>query len=334
MGANLGMFRPHRAKPGRRAVLAGVLACAATATPALGQAYPSRPLRIIVPWGPGGLVDTGGRIVGDALQKALGQAAAVENMPGAGGAIGANQVARATPDGHTLLMATSSLAIDVGGGRALPFDPVKDLAPVGLVADTHSVVVVPPNSPIASVTDLVAAAKAKPGGLSYGSPGIGSPAHLFGELFSQMVGVSMLHVPYGRADALNDVMGGRLAVMFATIPVSMPHIKNGNLRALAVTGPTRDPGLPQIPTVVEAGVADFTVGQWLGVFAPAKTPQPVIARLSEEIAKAVAVPETAATMRARGLVPRTATPQEFAAVLAADIKKWGSVIRTAKIELQ
>lgn len=319
----------------RRARLPG-LACVLLLAAGLAhaQSYPTRAIRLVVPWGPGGLVDTGGRVVAEALQKALGQAATVENQPGAAGTLGAQQVAKSPPDGYTLLVATSSLAIDVGGGRKLAFDPVRDLAPVALVADTHSVIVVPPASPLRTVADLVAAAKAKPGGLSYGTPGIGSPAHLFTELFAQTAGVAMLHVPYARAAALNDLMGGRLDVMFATIPVALPQVANGSVRALAVTGPKRDPGLGQVPTVAEAGVPKYEAGQWVGVFAPARTPEPVVARLHAEISRAIAAPETAALMRSRGLEPRPGGPQEFAAVFAADARKWGEVIRRAKIELQ
>jgi len=312
--------------------LVGAAWCAAG--PAQAQAYPTRALRLVVPWGPGGLVDTGGRVIGDALQKALGQAAAVENVPGAAGTLGAQQVAKSAPDGHTLLVATSSLAIDVGGGRKMSFDPARDLVPVALVADTHNVVIVPPGSPIRSIADLLAAARAKPGGLSYGTPGIGSPAHLFTELFAQTTGVTMLHVPYARAAALNDLMGGRLDVMFATIPVALPQIASASVRPLAVTGAKRDPGLPQVPTVAEAGVAKYEAGQWVGLFAPAGTPGTIVSRLNAEISRAVAQPETAAFLRSRGLEPRPASPQEFAAVFAADARKWGEVIRRAKIELQ
>jgi tripartite-type tricarboxylate transporter receptor subunit TctC len=262
------------------------------------QGFPSRAIRIVVPWPPGGLVDTGGRVVGEALTRALGQSAVVENVPGAAGTLGADQVAKAAPDGHTLLMATSSIAIDVAGGRRTPFDPRRDLVPVAPVADTNNVVIVPAASPFRSVADVIAAAKAKPGDLSYGTPGIGSPAHLFGELFAQTAGVQMLHVPYSRTPAMNDLIGGRLSVMFATIPAATPQIRNGNVRPLAVTGAARFPTLPEVPTVAESGVPGYDAGQWLGVFAPGATPDAVAKRFAD------------------------------------DVQKWGRVIRAAEIKLE
>ena len=301
--------------------------------PAFAQGYPSRAIRIIVPWGPGGLVDIGGRVVGDALQKAFDQATAVENVPGAAGTLGAHQVAKAGPDGHTLLMGTSSIALDVAGGRAMPFDPLRDLALVALVADTYSVLIVPLSSPFKSVAELVAAAKAKPGALSYGTPGIGSPAHLFSELFAQTAGINMLHVPYGRAPALNDLMGGRLDVMFATIPIALAPIKSAQVRPLAVTSARRFPLLPDVATVAEAGVPGYQATQWLGVFAPAATPSEIVQRLNAEITRAIGTPAVAQALQARGLDPRTASPDEFRRVLAADIVKWGQVIRAGNIKL-
>jgi len=323
---------------GRRRVLRGtaLLALGAAAGAmqcAFAQGYPSRAIRIIVPWGPGGLVDVGGRVVGDALQKAFDHPTAVENLPGAAGTLGAHQVAKATPDGHTLLMGTSSIAIDVAGGRALPFDPTRDLAPVALVADTHSVLIVPPASPIKSVADLIGAAKTKPGELSYGTPGIGSPAHLFSELFAQSAGVRMLHVPYGRAPVMNDLMGGRLDVMFATIPVALPQIRNGQVRPLAVTSARRFPLLPEVPVVSEAGVPGYQATQWLGVFVPAATPNEIVQRLHAEITKAINSPAVASALQQRGLDPRTGSPDEFKRVIAADIQKWAQVIRAGNIKL-
>lgn len=329
---------PIRFDAGRRRALRqcalAVLAAAGGRIPAaLAQAYPSRPIRIIVPWGPGGLVDVGGRVVGDALQKAFDQATAVENLPGAAGTLGAHQVSKATPDGHTLLMGTSSIAIDVAGHRTMPFDPMRDLAPVAMVADTYSVLIVPPASPFKSVAEVIAAAKAKPGALSYGTPGIGSPAHLFTELFAQSAGIRMLHVPYGRAPALNDLMGERLDLMFATIPVALPPIKNAQVRPLAVTSARRFPLLPEVPAIAEAGVPGYVATQWLGVFAPAATPAEIVQRLNAEITKAIGTPAVAQTLHARGLDPRTAGPEEFRRVLAADIQKWAQVIRAGNIKL-
>ena len=312
-------------------ILSGAMTLGA---PAFAQAWPSRTIRLVVPWAPGGLVDSGGRIIAEALTGALGQSVVVENVAGVAGTLGALQVARAAPDGYTLLMGTSSLAIDVAGGRKLAFDPSKDLVPVALVADTNNVIVVPADSPVRSVTDLIAAAKAKPGGLEYGTPGIGSPAHLFSELFAQTAKVEMLHVPYSRSPAMNDLIGGRLAVMFATIPAATPQIRNGKLRALAVTGSTRFPTLPDVPTVMEAGLAGYSAGQWLGVFAPTHAPPDVVRRLNDEINKAVGTPAIAKQLVDRGMTPVTVTPNEFAKLFADDVRKWSSVIRAAGIKLE
>jgi len=301
---------------------------------ALAQGYPSRTIRIVVPWAAGGLVDTAGRIVADALGKSLGQSAVVENVPGVAGNLGADQVARAAPDGHTLLMGTSSIAIDVAGGRRVPFDPLKDLVPVALVADTNNVVIVPAASPFKSVADLIAAAKAKPGELSFGTPGIGSPSHLFSELFAQSAGLKMLHVPYSRTPALNDLIGGRLSVMFATIPAAMPQIRSGTVRALAVTGSTRFPTLPDVPTVAESGLPGYDAGQWVGVFAPGGTPADILQRLNVEITKATKTPAVAQQLQERGMIPLAATPAEFAKRFADDVRKWGVVIRASDIKLE
>ncbi|MCC2674590.1 MAG: Tricarboxylate transport protein TctC [Ramlibacter sp.] len=298
------------------------------------QAFPARPFRIIVPWSAGGSVDIVGRVVSEALHAALGQAGVVENMPGAAGTIGADQVAKATPDGHTLLIGTSSLAIDVAGGRKTPYDLQRDLAPVALVADTRSIVLVQPAAPYQTLTDLVAAARAKPGELTYGTQGVGSPAHLFSELFCQAAGIKMLHVPYSRTRPAADLMAGRLSVMFATAPSSIGQAKGGSLRPLAVTGTRRLAALPDVPTVAEAGVSGYEAGQWVGVFAPAAMPAPVLERLSQVIAGAVASPAVTKTLEERALEPRPAGAAAMRAIVTAEIDKWGTVMRTGGIKLE
>jgi tripartite-type tricarboxylate transporter receptor subunit TctC len=325
-------FVAARRRALRRCALLALAAAGGGIGTGLAQGYPTRAIRIIVPWGPGGLVDVGGRVVGDALQKAFDHPTAVENLPGAAGTLGAAQVAKSAADGHTLLMGTSSLAIDVAGARAMPFDPTRDLAPIGLVADTHSVVIVPLSSPFKSISELIAAARAKPDAFSYGTPGIGSPAHLFSELFAQTAGIRLLHVPYGRAPVLNDLMGGRLDLMFATIPVALPPIRNAQVRPLAVTSPRRSPLLPDVP-VVSDGLPGYEASQWLGVFAPAATPQPIVQRLNMEISKAIGTPSVAHALQQRGLDAHASTPEEFKRVIAADIQKWAQVIRVGNIKL-
>lgn len=319
----------------RRLLRAGVLTTAATPLAgAFAQTYPSRTIRIIVPWAPGGLVDTGGRVVGDALTKAFGQSTVVENLPGAAGTLGADQVARAAPDGYTLLMGTSSIAIDVAGARKLQFDPLRDLKPVALVADTNSVVIVPVASPLKSINDLIATARTKPGELAYGTPGIGSPAHLFTELFAQTAGIRMLHVPYNRSPAINDLIGGRLQLMFATIPSAVAQIRGGQVRALAVTSAKRHVSLPDVPSVAEAGVPGYEAGQWLGVFAPAGVPEAIVQKLNTEITRAIRTPATAELLQNRGLVPLTGSPDDFAKIMQADIAKWSRVLRAGDIKLE
>ena len=315
----------------RQALLA--LALAATAAPLRAQGFPSRAIRVVVPWPPGGLVDTGGRAVGDALTKAFGQPVSVENVPGAAGTLGAGQVAKADADGHTLLMATSSLAIDVAGARSMPFDPRRDLAPVALVADTHSIVVVPAASPHRTLADLLAAARAKPGDLSYGTPGVGSPAHLFNELLAQSAGLKLLHVPYGRSPAMTDLIGGRLSLMVATAPSALPQVRNGQLRALAVTSAQRLPGLPDVPTVAEAGLPGYDSTGWFGVVAPVGTPDAIVAKLNAEITAALNDEQIKTTMRNAGVEPAPGTSAAFDAYIRAETTKWSRVIRQAGIKL-
>jgi len=271
--------------------------------------------------------------VAEGLAQSLGQAAVVENVPGAAGTLGAAQVARAAADGHTLLMATSSIAIDVAGRRKMALDPLRDLVPVATVSDSFSVIVVNAGSPWTSLKEVLAAARAEPGKLSYGTPGIGSPAHLFTELLAQTAGLSMLHVPYGRSPAITDLLGGQLSLMVATIPVSIPHIRSGKLRAIAVTSGVRLPNLPEVPTAAEAGLPGYEAGQWLGLFAPAGTPEPVITRLSTEVKRIVALPESAKTLAPRGLAPRVGGPAELAQALRSDIEKWRKVMDSAGIRL-
>ncbi len=319
----------------RRSFISVAVAFAAF-RPALAQAqgYPSRAIRIVVPWAAGGLVDSAGRIVGDALGKSLGQSVVIENVPGVAGNLGADQVARAVPDGYTLLVGTSSIAIDLAGERKVPFDAYKDLTPVAIVADTNNVVIVPTASPFKSIADIIAAAKAKPDDLSFGTPGIGSPAHLFGELFAQSAGIKMLHVPYGRTPAINDLIGGRLSVMFATIPAAMPQIRSGTVRALAVTGTNRFPTLPDVPTVAESGLPGYDAGQWVGVFAPGGTPADIVLQLNAEITKATKSPSIAKQLQERGMIPLAATPAEFTKHFADDVRKWSVVMRASSIKLQ
>jgi tripartite-type tricarboxylate transporter receptor subunit TctC len=313
------------------APLAAFLASAGSTYAQAG--FPSRTIRLIVPWAPGGLVDTGARVLAEGFAPALGQAAVVENIPGAAGTLGAAHVAKAPADGHTLLLGTSSIAIDIAGRRKMNLDPLRELTPVAMISDSFSVIVVQASSPWQSLGDLLRAARAEPGKLSYGTPGIGSPAHLFSELLAQTAGLSMLHVPYGRSPAINDLMGGQLSLMVATVPVAIPHIRSGRLRALAVTGTRRLSNLPEVPTAAEAGVAGYEASQWLGLFAPAGTPETAIARLAAEVRRITAQPGNAKLLESRGLDPREGGPSELAQALRTDIGKWQRVMDQAGIRL-
>lgn len=306
----------------------------AGATPSWAQgAYPSRPIRVIVPWAPGGLVDVGGRAVAEGLFKHLGQPATVENVAGAAGTIGADLVAKAPANGYTLLVATSSLAIDVAGKRKTAYDPLKDFQPVSLLGDTDSIIVVAKDSPIHSLRALLDAAKARPNGLVYGTPGIGSPAHLFVEYLCQKAAIRALHVPYNRSPAINDLMGGRLDFMVATAAVASNHVKNGLLRPLAVTGRQRLQALPEIPTATQAGLPGYEATQWLGVFAPQGTPAAVVDSLNKAIASTVTDPAVASYLQRSLITPRHSTPAQLAAELEKEALKWTSVIQTAGIQL-
>ena len=323
--------------PSRRRLLRALCAApfaGARALGAQGSSWPARTVRLVVPWAPGGLVDTGARVLAEPLTRTLGQPVVVENVAGAAGAIGSDQVAKAAPDGYTLLMGTSSLAIDAHAQKPLPYDAVRDFTTVALVATAQSVIVVNPASPIRSVRDLMAAARAKPGELTYGTPGIGSPANLFGEQFKQMAAVDILHVPYSKSPAINDLIGGRLSLMFATIPVALPQIRADKLRAIAVTGEHRFPTLPDVPTVSESGLPGYEAGQWLGLLAPAGTPAPIVERLNAEVNRALATDAVVRAFHERGMDTRAGTPDAFRQTLLAEVQKWGAVLRAGGIRLE
>ncbi|MCI1191764.1 tripartite tricarboxylate transporter substrate binding protein [Calidifontimicrobium sp. SYSU G02091] len=324
------------------------LLAAASATAALpivlphaawGQApWPTRPVRIVVPFPAAGTTDILARALAPELQRVFGQPFVVDNKPGAGGNTGSAEVARAPADGHTLLMGTvGTHAINASLYAKMPYDPVKDFAPVTLVASVPNVLVVNPASAqkygIASVADLVRVARANPGRLNMASSGNGTSIHLSGELFKAMTGTFMVHFPYrGSGPALMDLLAGNMDLMFDNLPSSMPHIKAGKLLALAVTSAQRSPALPDVPTVAEAGgdaLKDYEASSWFGLFAPAGTPADVIARLQQETAKALALPAVNERLVAQGAVPVGNTPAAFAAFVDAETKKWARVVKTS-----
>jgi len=319
---------------GRRAFVAAALALCAGAAPA--QPYPSKPIRLIVPFTPGGSTDILARAIGQKLAEALGQQVVIENRPGAGGAIGAEAAARAAPDGYTLLMGhIGTLAVNPSLYPKLGYDPLKSFVPVAWVARVTNVLVVNPAVPAQSVQELIRLARDQPGRLRYGSGGNGSAAHLATEYFKLRTQTDIVHVPYkGTGPAVTDLLGGQIEVMMTGAPAVMSHVKAGKMRALAISSAQRIESLPDLPTIAEAGVPGFEAIQWYGVVAPAGTPEPVIARLNAEINRALATPELKARLVAEGAEAAPTTPQAFGAFIAAEIERWRPVIQKAGLKAE
>ena len=308
------------------AIALTLLACQAAA-----QSFPSKPLRLIVPYPPGGTTDIVARPVARRLQESLGQPVLIENKPGAGGNIGMDFVAKSAPDGHTLAVsAVSTLAIGASLYAKLPYDTLRDLAPITRLAAVPNVLVAHPSVPANSVRELIALAKSRPGELRFGSAGSGTTVHMAGELFRSMAGVDLQHVPYkGAAPAMIDLLGGRVQLMFDFLSSSLAQVKAQKLKALAVTGPRRSALLPDVPTVAEAGLPGYEVYGAFGVLAPAGTPGAVIARLNAEIVAALGTPEMQEALAAQGAERIGDTPEEFAASLKAEIQKWAAVVKAS-----
>jgi tripartite-type tricarboxylate transporter receptor subunit TctC len=304
----------------------------ASVYPALA-AYPERIVRIIVPFAPGGGTDVVARTLAQELAKDLGVSVVVENKPGAGTIIGTQAVATSEPDGYTLLMGTFANAVNPSLKATLPYDPHKDFASVALVARSFNIVVVNPKSPIKSIADLIAAAKADPGKLSYGTYGTGTSAHLAGELFKNLAKVDLTTVPYkGAAPAITDLIGGQIQVMFTTVASAASLIAAGQLRALAVTSAQRSPAFPDLPTVTEAGVPGYEAESWYGLFAPAKTPRDIIDRLNKSAAAAVQSEAFTKLAVNEGLVMVARSPEEFDRYFRGEEERWRKVIRDAGIK--
>ncbi len=315
-----------------RSLIAVALLLAVPAV-ASGAEFPSRPVRLISPFSPGGGNDLVSRTLALALTKELGQNVVVDNRPGANTIIGMELVAKAAPDGYTLIMTSSTQAINATLYPKLPYDSIKDFAAVSLVASSPLIDAVAATSPIQNVVGLVAGAKAKPGALSYPSAGTGNSTHLAGELFCAMAGINMLHVPYkGSAPGITDLIAGRHAAVFSTAGSVMPHVQSGRLRALATTGGKRSPSAPQLATVAESGVPGYEAATWYGVIAPARTPRTVVVRLSEAIAKVLAQPEARDRLIAQSIDPVGNSPDEFGAYIKSEIGKWAKIIRIAGVK--
>lgn len=313
------------------ALVCGVLV-AALAGPA--QAYPDKPIRIIAPFPAGGLVDVLARAVGDEMSKSLGQPVIVENKPGAGGNLGAAMVANAAPDGYTLMMTSPGIqSINQFLYKEMPFDPDKAFTPISLVADMPMLVLVHPKTNIKTLKDLIAAGKANPEKLNFGSAGVGTTGHLGQELLVYAAGIKVKHVPYrGAAPAVNDLLGGHLDGVVDNPPIVMAHIKSGALIALAVAGPERLAALPDVPTAKEAGLPAWQASSWFGLMAPAGTPAEIVKKLNAEVAKAVRQPSMQRFVGESGMKVMSNSPEEFAKLILDERKKWGEIIKAAKIQ--
>jgi len=313
----------------------GSLFFALFALGAAAQEYPARPVRIIVPSPPGGGTDIVARVLAQHFARSFGQQFFVENKPGAGNMIGIEAVARSAPDGYTLLMTASTLALNSVLFKKVPYDPVRDFAPITLTATAPNVLLVHPAVPAQSLAEFIALAKAKPGALSYGTPGIGTSPHLSMELLKSMAGIDLQHVPYkGTAAAVTDVIGGQIAATFANALTAKPQVDAGRVRALAITGPRRIEALPGVPPVAEAGVPGYEAMQWYGLLAPAGTPAAIVARLNGEALKALRSAEMKERLAADGAEPLGGSPAEFAALILRELDKWTRVARAAGIDPQ
>jgi tripartite-type tricarboxylate transporter receptor subunit TctC len=298
-------------------------------TSVLGQTWPARPVRVIVPLSPGGFADVPARMLAPKLSAAFGRQFVVENRPGAGGSIGANEVAKAAPDGYTLLLTATPHVISAHLYRSLPYDSLRDFAPVSLIGSgPYALVINPQKLPVATVAELIAAAKSRPGEIDFASSGNGSAQHLVGALFNAMAGVQLNHVPYkGSGPAMQDLVGGQVAVSFAGIPNVLSPVRGGKLRVLAVTGARRWPELPEVPTLAEAGVAGYEATLWLGLVGPAALPADIVQRLHAETAKALQDAELQRQFRSAGVEAATMGPREFDAYIRAEHEKWGRVVK-------
>lgn len=307
---------------------------------AQAQSWPSKPVRIIVPFPPGGTTDIVARSLGAELQKMWGQPVVVENRAGAGGNVGADAVAKSANDGYTLLMGTVgthsiNAALFAQSGNKMPFDPVKDFVPITLAAGVPNVMVIHPNVPASSVKEFIAYAKSNPGKLNMASSGNGTSIHLTGELFKTVTGTYMVHLPYrGSAPAMSDLLAGNTNVMFDNLPSALPHIKSGRLKALAVTSRERSPALPDTPTIEEAAnLKGFDASSWFGLFAPAGTSRAIVDKIQADVAKALAVPEVRARFVAQGAQPGGNTPDQFATFIRGEIEKWTKVVKASNAKI-
>ena len=310
------------------------LGTVATAPLAWAQAYPSKPIRIVVGYPAGGASDVAARIVGQKLSERMGQPVVIDNRPGSAGNVGAEAVVRAAPDGYTLLLGTISLSVNPSLYPKMTYDPAKDLVAVSMISSTPFLLVSNPNSPYKTTKDLLDGARSTAGGINYATAGNGSGSHLFTELLSSTAGIKLVHVPYkGAAPAMNDVLGNQVPVTFDNIITTLPLVKSGKLRALAVSTKTRSKVAPEIPTLDESGVPGFDATAWFGLFAPAGTPRDVVVKLNQEVAEAVKDATVNDKLLQLGAEPVSSSPEAFDAFFKGEVAKWARVVKSAKVQI-
>jgi tripartite-type tricarboxylate transporter receptor subunit TctC len=301
---------------------------------AFAQTYPDKPVRLIVPFSAGGPADVLGRLIGEKLSRSLGQTVVVINKDGAGTILGVDMAAKATPDGYTLLLGNVAMVINSSAGKRLPYNLQRDLAPVSLAFTQPLILVINPALPIANLREFIAYAKANPGKLKYGSSGIGTSIHLTSELFRNAVGIDLTHIPYkGAAPAMTDLLGGQIDLMFPGITPVVAHVKSGRLRAIGLTSLKRSAALPEVPTMNELGVANFESIGWYGVLVPAGAPKAIVTRVNRELVAALNLPDLKERLASQGGDAVSSTPEQFAAFITGELKKWTNVIRTANIQV-
>jgi len=298
--------------------------------------YPERPIRLVVPFAPGGVTDTSGRVIAEALSKRLGQQVFVENKPGASGNIGTQSVATAAPDGYTLVLAfDGTMVINPFVFASVPFNTLKDFAPVGKIGDATLIIVANPAFPAKTLQELIAVSKKEPKGVAYGTSGVGGTPHIAGELLNQRTGANLVHIPYkGGGQAMGDALGGNIPLVFTAVAGAMPHLKSGKLVPIAVSSSTRSPSLPNTPTFIESGVRDFDVSSWVGILAPAKTPRAIIERLNRELNAALKDPEVVEKLAGMGITATPGTPEQFTEQMNGDLAKYGQVVKAAGIKAE
>jgi tripartite-type tricarboxylate transporter receptor subunit TctC len=335
---NMTPINKHKRGALRNLIIAlSSVACLGAAS--LGHAqtsYPNRAIRLIVPFVPGGVADTGGRLIADALSKRTNQQIIVENKPGASGNIGTTLVANAEPDGYTILLGfDGTLVINPHVFAKMTFDSVKDFAPIGKIGDAATILVANPKVPVKTLMDVINLSKTSPNGLEFGTSGIGGTPHLAGERLNQITGSKLVHVPYkGGGQALIDVQGGTIPLVYTAVAGAYQHIQNGTIIAIAVSSAERVPSLPNVPTFVESGVPGFVVDSWIGLLAPAKTPQPIVNYLNKELNAALSDPEVKAKLEKLGIIPVIGSPEQFGKVIKDELQQNGAIVKAANIKLE